>query len=205
MLSIDEKITHSLPIHYLGPSKLIDLNGNEFAIPDYTIKQIYDAIPAECFERNVFKSLLYVVQDILGLVITFYAFHTYATPEYVPSFTARCALWSIYTFIQGLWGSGVWVLAHECGHMALSPWKTFIDTLGLILHSSLLVPYFSWKITHRNHHKHIANMSTDTSFVPVTRFAYAQRFGKTLETIADYAEDMPIYTFLYLLFHQLFD
>ncbi|KAF8850300.1 oleate delta-12 desaturase [Acephala macrosclerotiorum] len=185
--------------------KLIDLNGNEFAVPNYTIKQIYDAIPRHCFERNVFRSLLYVFQDLLGLFITFYIFHTYCTNTYIPSYPIRFTLWSLYTFIQGLFGSGLWVLAHECGHMAFSSWKIFNDTLGLILHSALLVPYFSWKITHRNHHKHIANMSTDTSFVPATRLAYAQRFGKTVESIAEYAEDTPVYTFFYLLFHQLVD
>lgn len=48
-------------------------------------------------------------------------------------------------------------------------------------------------------------MVTDTSYVPVTRLAYAQRFGKTIDTITEYAEDTPLMTFLNLLFHQLFD
>jgi omega-6 fatty acid desaturase (delta-12 desaturase) len=185
--------------------KLLDLNGNEFVVPDYTIKQIYDAIPAHCFERNVFKSLSYLIQDLSLISLTFYVFYTFVTPEHVESYPLRFALWSLYTFLQGLFGSGVWVLAHECGHQSFSTSKTFNDTLGLILHSALLVPYFSWKITHRNHHKGIGNMSTDTSFVPVTRLAYAQRFGKTVEEVIDLAEDTPIYSFFYLLFHQLLD
>jgi fatty acid desaturase len=32
---------------------------------------------------------------------------------------ARVALWTLYTIVQGLVGTGVWVLAHECGHQAL--------------------------------------------------------------------------------------
>jgi omega-6 fatty acid desaturase (delta-12 desaturase) len=112
---------------------------------------------------------------------------------------------TLYGFINGLFGSGIWVLAHECGHHAFSTSKVFDDALGLILHSLLLVPYFSWRVSHRNHHKAIGNMATDTSFVPVTRLSYAQRFGKTIESIAEYSEDSPIYTFFYLLFHQLID
>lgn len=48
-------------------------------------------------------------------------------------------------------------------------------------------------------------MSTDTSYVPATRLHYAQRFGKTIETIIEYAEDTPLLCFLHLVFHQLFD
>jgi len=112
---------------------------------------------------------------------------------------------TLYGFINGLFGLGIWVLGHEAGHHAFSSSKLFDNTMGLILHSSLLVPYFSWRVSHRNHHKSIGNMYTDTSYVPVTRLSYAQRMGKTIETIADYAEDSPIYTFFYLFFHQLFD
>ena len=185
--------------------KLLDLHGNEFVLPDYTIKQIYDAIPPECFERKVLKSLRYVVQDLSLIILTFLVFNKYVNPTYIPSYPLRFVLWSWYTFIQGLFGSGIWVLAHECGHIAFSTSKTFNDSLGWLLHSALLAPYFSWKITHRNHHKGIANMATDTSYVPVTRFAYAQRFGKTMESIMECAEDTPIYSFACLLFHQLFD
>jgi len=48
-------------------------------------------------------------------------------------------------------------------------------------------------------------MFTDTSYVPPTRLAYATRWGKTVEEIAEYAEDTPIYNMLTLLFHQIFD
>lgn len=185
--------------------KLLDLNGDEFLLPTYTIKEVYDAIPKHCFERNLIKGVSYVVQDIIGLAVTFLLFNTFATPQYVHSYGARVALWSLYTFIQGIWGLGIWVLAHECGHHAMSTSKVFDDTLGLLLHTSLLVPYFSWRVSHRNHHKAVGNMSTDTSFVPYTRMRFATRFGKTMESIAEYAEDSPIYTFFYLLFHQLLD
>jgi omega-6 fatty acid desaturase (delta-12 desaturase) len=40
--------------------------------------------------------------------------------------------------------AGVWVIAHECGHQAFSSSQLVNDTVGFILHSCLLVPYFSW-------------------------------------------------------------
>ncbi|KAH6677109.1 oleate delta-12 desaturase [Halenospora varia] len=88
-------------------------------------------------------------------------------------------------FLLGLFGLGFWVLAHEAGHMAFSPNKYFNDIIGLLIHTSLLVPYFSWKNSHRSQHKHIANMMKDTSFVPATRSEYARLFGKTIESITE--------------------
>ena len=163
---IEEKNSPDSAGQHAEYGKLLDLHGNEFILPDYTIKQIYDAIPPECFERKVLKSLRYVVQDLSLIILTFLVFNKYVNPTYIPSYPLRFVLWSWYTFIQGLFGSGIWVLAHECGHMAFSTSKTFNDSLGWLLHSALLVPYFSWKITHRNHHKGIANMATDTSIRP---------------------------------------
>ncbi|CAG8975404.1 hypothetical protein HYALB_00012332 [Hymenoscyphus albidus] len=127
----------------------------------------------------------------------------YLTPENVPSYALRVALWGFYTVVQGILGSGLWVLGHECGHQTFSKYKVLNDSVGWVLHSILLVPYFSWKITHRNHHKGIANMRTDTSWVPFTRLAYTKYFGTTLENVIEYAEDTPIYTLFYLIAHQL--
>lgn len=183
---------------------LIDANGNEFVVPNYTLKQIFDAIPKECFERNVLKSLRYLFQDVALLTITFLAFSKYVTPEYIPSIIVRFALWSLYGFLQMLFGCGIWILAHECGHMAFSQYKTLNDTIGLILHSALLVPYFSWKITHKYHHRGVGNMATDTAFTPPTRLSYTQSFNKTIEEIAEIAEDAPIYSFLVTVVQQLF-
>lgn len=44
--------------------------------------------------------------------------------------------------------TGVWVIAHECGHQAFSKYQWLNDSVGLVLHTALLVPYFSWRITH---------------------------------------------------------
>ncbi|TYI48539.1 hypothetical protein E1A91_D13G255900v1 [Gossypium mustelinum] len=62
--------------------------------------------------------------------------------------------------------TGVWVIAHECGHHAFSDYQWVDNTVGLILHSTLLVPYFSWKISHRRYHSNTGSMEHDKVFVP---------------------------------------
>ena len=47
--------------------------------------------------------------------------------------------------------AGVWVIAHECGHQAFSPSQLVNDTVGFILHTLLLVPYFSWWVQQDAH------------------------------------------------------
>jgi len=77
--------------------------------------------------------------------------------------------------------TGVWVIAHECGHQAFSDYKIVNDTVGLILHSMLLVPYHSWRITHRRHHSNTGSCENDEVFNPPAKseFASHEMFEET--------------------------
>jgi omega-6 fatty acid desaturase / acyl-lipid omega-6 desaturase (Delta-12 desaturase) len=110
--------------------KLLDIYGNEFELPDYTVNDIRKAIPKHCYERSGLRGLSYVARDIGSLATTFYLFNTFVTPEYIPSTPVRTALWALYTVIQGISATGLWVLAHECGHQSFSPSKILNDTTG---------------------------------------------------------------------------
>jgi len=182
--------------------KLIDTYGNEFQVPDFTIKDIRDAIPKHCFERSAVRSLGYVVRDMVYLATTFYIWNTYVTPEFVPSQPLRVALWGVYTFLQGLFGTGLWVLAHECGHGAFSPSQRLNNVVGWVLHSALLVPYFSWQLSHSKHHKATGNMERDMVFVPRTREQQASRIGRLVHELSELTEETPIYTFIHLVGQQ---
>ena len=186
-----------------GRTKLVDTLGNPFSLPDFTIGDIHRAIPKHCFERSAAKGLGYVARDILSLGVTFYLTNTFVTPEYIPSTAVRAGLWTLYTFVQGLFATGLWVLAHECGHQSFSPSKTLNDTVGWICHSALLVPYFSWKISHGKHHKATGNMERDMVFVPKTRGDFASRCGCLLHELSELAEETPIATAMHLLYQQL--
>lgn len=183
--------------------KLVDAYGNEFQVPDFTIKDIRDAIPKHCFERSGLRGLTYVFRDIACLAATFYIFHNYVTPETIPSKPLRVVLWGLYGFIQGLFGTGLWVLAHECGHGAFSSSRNFNDFVGWVLHSSLLVPYFSWQMSHSKHHKATGHMERDMVFVPRTREQQASRVGKLVHELAELTEETPAFTLMMLLLQQL--
>jgi omega-6 fatty acid desaturase (delta-12 desaturase) len=183
---------------------MFDTYGNEFELPDFTIKQIRDAIPAHCLERSAAKGLYYVARDMTSLAVTFYLFHNYVTPETVPNTSARVALWGLYTIMQGLFATGLWVLAHECGHQSFSPSKVLNDTVGWICHSLLLVPYFSWKISHGKHHKATGNVARDMVFVPKSRSQFASRIGKAVHEISELTEETPLFTLTHMVLQQLF-
>lgn len=182
---------------------MVDTAGNEFQLPDFTIKQIRDAIPAHCYERSASRGLSYVARDIASLTAIFLLFHLLLTPENVPSKLARGALWALYTVVQGCVATGLWVLAHECGHQSFSPSKTLNDTVGFICHSLLLVPYFSWKISHGKHHKATGHIERDMVFVPKTREQYASRMGYYVHEMSELTEETPIATAGTLIGQQL--
>lgn len=183
--------------------ELVDTDGNIFDVPDFTIKEIRSAIPDKCFERSALKGFGYVFRDLLLLSTTFYVFKTYVAPDVIPSYPLRFALWSVYGFLNGLFATGLWVLAHECGHQSFSSSKVLNDTVGFILHSALLVPYFSWKISHGKHHKATGHMERDMVFVPRTRPLFAEHIGVAIEKLTEITEDTPIHSALYLLGRQL--
>jgi len=72
----------------------------------------------------------------------------------------------LYWAVQGTNMFALWVLAHECGHRAFSPYTWINDVVGIVIHSALLVPFHSWRISHGNHHKHTNHIDQDTVFVP---------------------------------------
>nr|AAM97924.1 delta-12 desaturase [Amylomyces rouxii] len=138
-------------------------------IPNFTIKEIRDAIPAHCFRRDTFRSFTHVLHDIIIMSILAIG-ASYI--DSIPNTYARIALWPLYWIAQGIVGTGVWVIGHECGHQAFSPSKTINNSVGYVLHTALLVPYHSWRFSHSKHHKATGHMSKDQVFVPSTRKEY---------------------------------
>jgi len=183
--------------------KLIDTYGNEFEVPDFTVNDIRNAIPKHCYERNGLRGLAYVLRDIGSLALVFYVWNTYVTPENIPSTPARVILWVLYSFIQGLFGTGLWVLSHECGHQSFSPSKVYNDTVGWICHSALLVPYFSWKISHGKHHKATGHVERDMVFNPNSSEQYARNLGKLVHELHELVEETPLWTATHLIGQQL--
>jgi fatty acid desaturase len=77
-----------------------------------------------------------------------------------------------YTLYSGLMGTsafGLWVIGHECGHGAFGDNWLQNDVFGFVIHSALLVPYFSWKYSHNKHHKYTNHLVLGETHVPKTR------------------------------------
>ncbi|KAL2870710.1 oleate delta-12 desaturase [Aspergillus lucknowensis] len=180
-------------------SETISLTKGNKTGEEITLKTIRDAIPPSCFERSLLISSAYVVRDCIYAAVLF---NLALQIELIPSQPIRILAWTLYGFLQGCVGTGIWILAHECGHGAFSPYQSINDIIGWALHSVLLVPYFSWKITHARHHRYTNNTERDTAFVPWTEKEFAGRTSYLPEWL-EMLEDTPIYSFLSLLAHQL--
>ncbi|KAJ3289603.1 hypothetical protein HDU79_003907 [Rhizoclosmatium sp. JEL0117] len=190
-----------------------------YEAPPFTLKELRDAVPAECFKHSTVKSLAYVALDVSMAAGLFYLAmgidDGWGGLVDTSSAVVRTALWFLYSVAQGIVCTGIWVIAHECGHGGFSASPSLNHAVGWVLHSALLVPYFSWKITHSKHHKACGNMDKDQVFVPHVRSDNKNRIRKAGEAIpeehgqqeeeeGDMFELAPIVDLLKLIRQQLF-
>ncbi|KAL0566063.1 hypothetical protein V5O48_015951 [Marasmius crinis-equi] len=149
-----------------------------YVVPDYTVKDLLSVIPPHCNQRSAIRSSLYIVMDV-AVITTLFKVAQFADAQVLSGaltfphdslyYLARFAIWALYGFGAGLFATGLWVIAHECGHQAFSDSKFVNNTVGWVLHSALGVPYHSWRITHAKHHASTGHMTQDQVFVPPTR------------------------------------
>lgn len=131
------------------------------APPVPTQAEVHAAIPAHCFERSLATSLRYAVQSVLLTVGT-----GWLAWRFLPLELAWTPIWLAYAVVAGTLATGVWVVAHECGHGAFCDQKRTQDAIGFVLHSALLVPYFSWQRSHAIHHAKTNHVVLGESHVP---------------------------------------
>jgi omega-6 fatty acid desaturase (delta-12 desaturase) len=167
-----------------------------------SLKALKEAIPDDCFQPALVTSLGYLLRDLVYAGILGYCAISFI--HTIPNTWLQIVAWALYGFLQGCVGVGLWILAHECGHGAFSLHPRLNDMIGWIVHSTLLVPYFSWKITHARHHRFTGHMAKDTAFVPYTEAEYRARFPKIFAKMAELFEDTPLMTCISLLGHQIF-
>ena len=84
----------------------------------------------------------------------------------IPLSAAAVPLWLLYGVITGTIAMGCWVIAHECGHHAFHPNRRIEGVVGFVLHSILLVPYYSWAHSHAVHHAHCNHLEQGETHVP---------------------------------------
>ena len=126
-----------------------------------SMKAIKGVVPAHCFTRQTRTSLAYLFQSVAIQAVVI------AIGLAIPFKQAMIPVWILYAFLSGTTAMGFWVLAHECGHGAFSNNRTLETVIGYLLHSLLLVPYFSWQRSHSIHHRFTNHITDGETHVPL--------------------------------------
>lgn len=128
-------------------------------------KHIRAVIPEECFEPETAKSLSYLSVSLATTALCT-AFGVNMLSVLPPENLLTLPFWAGYSAVTGTVAMGLWVLAHECGHGAFSKNRALQDAVGYVIHSSMLVPYYSWQRSHAVHHKYTNHMELGETHVP---------------------------------------
>lgn len=126
-----------------------------------TLSEIKVKLPDHCFRPTVRESMSYVAKDIVYVAITFFVMY-----QIQKTFTYGYLLFPIYWFVQGTFYTSIFVLGHDCGHGSFSAKPLLNDIVGTILHTWILAPYYTWKLSHNKHHKNTGNIDKDEVFYP---------------------------------------
>ncbi|KAL6499871.1 fatty acid desaturase (DSD1) [Orobanche gracilis] len=141
------------------------------APPPFRIADIRAAIPPHCWVKDPLRSCCYVLRDIVAVIGLLVA------AVYLDSWF----FWPVYWSSQGTMFWALFVLGHDCGHGSFSDNSTLNNVVGHLLHSSILVPYHGWRISHRTHHQNHGHVENDESWVPLpeklyTKLGYSTKF-----------------------------
>ncbi|CAK5282171.1 unnamed protein product [Mycena citricolor] len=182
-----------------------------FSPPTITWKELRAVIPSELFRKSTFRGLASFVQDV-GCFVTLFALsrridafaaQVAEARELTPGVASvlKWSLWSAYWYAQSIVMAGCWCLGHEAGHQNISPYRIVNDTVGFILHTGLLTPYFAWRRSHHLHHKGVGSIERDENYVPRTK----SELGITSqEQLREMFEETPLYTLVTMVIMQLF-
>ena len=147
-------------------------------IPDDMQRQINKICKKYSHSPNIFESIYYLIRDCCYCMLVI--FITLILRDYVNTII----LFFGYSIVMGTVTTGLWVLGHECGHGAFGRNTFENDFFGFILHSFLLVPYFSWKYSHKKHHKYTNHLILGETHVPATKKG-ARLFKKIYNIIGE--------------------
>jgi omega-6 fatty acid desaturase (delta-12 desaturase) len=126
-----------------------------------TKSEVHAALPPAVFEVDTARSLRYAALSVLLTLLP-----GVLAWNFLPLTWAWAPVWLLYVLVAGTCATGVWVIAHECGHGAFSKNKLVQDTVGFLFHSALLVPYFAWQRSHAVHHAKTNHLSQGETHVP---------------------------------------
>jgi len=171
--------------------------------PTYPSKaELLACLPFELTQINPSKAWGSLAMS-LGLSVLAYGLGTL-----IPLQLSAAPLWLFYAVVTGTVAGGCWVIAHECGHRAFHPNPRVEAGVGFVLHSLLLVPYFSWQRSHAVHHANCNHLEAGETHVPPRsdsssgRFVVAvrQHLGNSLYGVVSLFTHLVLGWPLYLMF-----
>ena len=123
------------------------------------------SVDLQCKYRSYWTSFRYLFQDLFGIILCIYIGQYIQYIEYT---YIQYILNILLCIAQSTLMMGFWVIAHECGHDAFSPNLYVNNIAGCLIHTVLLVPYWSWKYSHHIHHSNTNAIQSDVAYVPYT-------------------------------------
>jgi acyl-lipid omega-3 desaturase len=118
------------------------------------LQDIQNKIPKECFEKSLTTSVYYFARDFLIMGVLYFLY------PYINNIFLKIIWWNVVGFF--MWA--IFVIGHDCGHGSFSNSEFINNIFGHIAHTSILVPYHGWRLSHRNHHLHHNDIEKDKAF-----------------------------------------
>lgn len=121
------------------------------------LKDIIKTLPPECFQKDRRKAWSSVLLSIAAVVLGYVAIAN--------------APWFLLPFAWAFTGTaltGLFVIAHDCGHRSFAKRRWVNDWVGHILMLPLIYPFHSWRILHNHHHVHTNELHVDNAWQPWT-------------------------------------
>jgi omega-3 fatty acid desaturase (delta-15 desaturase) len=124
----------------------------------FSLRDLRKAIPESCFRSSPIRSLSYLLADVLALVVL------YAAALRFDAWILRPFFWlAIGTLFFSLY-----VIGHDCGHGSFSRHRWLNSLVGHLTNALVLVPYHSWRLSHRIHHANAGHVARDEGWYPPT-------------------------------------
>lgn len=156
-------------------------------------EEVKKAIPSKCFEKSIFKSGYYLIQDFVIIAALYYIV------PYIENYGSWVGL-LIWYWTMGMFMSSLFCVGHDCGHGTFSEYTWVNDIVGHIAHAPILAPYWPWQKSHRQHHTYTSHLDKDKGHPFNTKDDYdnggwlARNFSKF--PLSGFFRWNPVYTIL---------
>ena len=116
-----------------------------------TIAHLRDLIPKECFVIEPWRSWSALAVAVLRLAASIYIL-TRIEPAWGPGLVWQIPALAAAWLFAGWCFTGIFVIGHDCGHMAFSERRWVNELVGHVCLSPEFTGFHNWRIWHNYHH-----------------------------------------------------